>query len=202
MKMIRGLEHLFWEARLRELELFSLAPGRPYSSLPVPKGKPKEKKLHTFLRKYFEFGKFTQDTKLRGVANTSEGCVALQKDHNRLKRWAEKNCLKFNKGKFKVLHLGKNNLHQYRLTAHLPGSSSVEKDLRVLMNNKLSMNQQHAPAAKKANDILECIRKSVASRLREVILPLYSALVRLTLECCVQFWAPQQKKDMKLLEWV
>jgi len=77
-----------------------------------------------------------------------------------------------------------------------------EKALGVLLDEKLNMSHQCALAAQKANCILGCIKRSVDSRPREVILPFYSALMRPHLESCVQLWSPQHKKDMDVLERV
>lgn len=69
--------------------------------------------------------------------------------------------MKFSKGKCQVLHLGRNPaLEQYRL-----GSSSAEKNLMVLIDNKPNTSQQCALAAKAvANSILGCINRSMACR--------------------------------------
>lgn len=82
--------------------------------------------------------------------------------------WHDKNLMKFNKATRKVLHLGRNNpTYQDCLGADGLESSFMEKDLGVVVGNKLNMNQQWLfLARKKTRSFLGCIRWRTASRWR------------------------------------
>ncbi|PKU27288.1 hypothetical protein llap_22408 [Limosa lapponica baueri] len=137
-----------------------------------------------------------------GALDLLEGRKALQRDLDRLDRWDEDKGLRFNRDKWWVLLLGHSNPIGAPGRGKSGWSCLVEKDLGVLVNNWWNTSQQCAQVSKKANSILACIRNIVARRTGAVMVPLYLALVRPHLKCCVQFWVPYNRKDFEGLKRV
>ncbi|CAM5166439.1 unnamed protein product [Eretmochelys imbricata] len=147
--------------------------------------------------------KFVDDTKLGGIANTERDQDIKLEDLDDLVNWSNSNRMKFNSEKCKVMHLGMNNKNFCcKLGTHHLEVTEEEKDLGVLFDHRKTMSCQCDMAVKKANAALGCIRQGISSRDKEVLVPLYKALVKPHLEYCVQFWCPMFKKDEFKLEQV
>lgn len=113
---------------------------------------------------------------------------------DRPERWACANAIKFNKAKRNVLHLGWDNPKQKHRLGGEQIESSPEKDLGVVVDEKLNMTWCGGLSAQKVYCIPGYIKSSMASRAREVILPPVPHL-----QYSIQLWGPQHKKDMELL---
>lgn len=130
--------------------------------------------------------KFVGNTELGQVADILEGYAGSQNCMQ--KKWVDKKLMKLNKGKYKVLYLGrKSPFSQCMLATDRLQRSFSEKALGVLDGYETSMCLHKETN----NSILGCIKSAV--------IPLYSALIRFPHEYCVHFWASYFTKDTMLL---
>ncbi|RMC06672.1 hypothetical protein DUI87_16111 [Hirundo rustica rustica] len=135
------------------------------------------------------------------ASDALEGRDAIQRDLDSLETWNQVNLTKY-KAKCKVPLLGKGNpKFKHRLGREWIESSSQEKDLGMLVDDKLNGTHQQTHVVPKAKRVLGCTKSSAASRVREVSLPLFPALMRPQQQCCIQLWGPQHRKDTDMLEF-
>lgn len=146
---------------------------------------------------------FADDAKLYKTIQSEDDTTSLQDDINAVVKWSEFWQLPFNESKCKCIHIGKGkSKHQYHMKEHQLENVKKEKDLGILMDEKLKFHANTSAAVKKANRILGLIKKSFAS-LDETTLPLlYTTMVRPHLEYGNIIWGPHFEEDKKLVEKV
>ena len=107
----------------------------------------------------------------------------------------------FNFEKYKCIHIGYGNMtEEYKMGDAVLGRTIQEKDLGVTFSADMKVSEQCGIAASKGNKILGLIRRTITYKEKQLIVPLYKAIVRPHLEYCIQAWRPYRKKDIDKLE--
>ena len=148
--------------------------------------------------------KFADDAKIVQEVQNVEGRNKLREDLARLFNWSEVWQMNFNLEKCKIMHIGnKNNLFdEYAIGGHILERVEEEKDLGVLINDKFKVDKHCAMVAKKANQVLGLIHRTITCKNKKIITQLYKSLVRPHLDYCSPVWRPYLQKDINLIEKV
>ena len=144
---------------------------------------------------------FADDKKVfRKVTNDTDK-QSLQDDLDKLVKRSEKWQMLFNFGKCICIHVGHGNLdEEYKMGDVVLGRTTQEKDLGVTLSADMNVSEQCGIAASKGNQILGLIRRTIMYKEKQLIVPLYKAIVRPHLEYCIKAWRPYRKEDMDKLE--
>ena len=119
----------------------------------------------------------------------------------KLVKWSEKWQMLFNFRKCKCIHIGHGNMdEEYKMGDAVLGRTTQEKDLGVTFSADMKVSEQCGIAASKGNQILGLIRRTIMYKEKQLIVPLYKAIVRPHMEYCIQAWRPYRKKDIDKLE--
>ena len=134
--------------------------------------------------------KFADNTKVfRKVTNDTDK-QSLQDDLDKLVKWSEKWQMLFHFGKCKCIYIGHRNMdEEYKMGDAVLGRTTQEKDLGVTFSADMKVSEQCG-----------LIRRTIMYKEKQLIVPLYKAIIRPHLEYCIQAWRPYRKKDIDKLE--
>ena len=145
--------------------------------------------------------KFADDTKVAAVVDTYEQSQTFQLHLDKIFRWSREWQMIFNVDKCKVMHIGRNNQRfTYEMDGQKLKSTEVEKDIGVYIHQSLTPRVQVAEAAKKANQVLGQLLRTITFRDKVHFVRLYKQRVRCHLEISVQAWSPWLQQDIDILE--
>ncbi|CAM4495757.1 unnamed protein product [Caretta caretta] len=145
--------------------------------------------------------KCADDTKLLKTVKSQADCDELQKDLSKLGDWATKWQMKFNVDKCKVMHIGKHNPnYTHKMMGSKLAFTTQERDLGVIVDSSLKTSTQCAEAVIKVNRMLGIIKKGIANKTENILLPFYKSMVCPHLEYCMHMWLPHLKKDILELQ--
>ena len=150
-----------------------------------------------------KIGKFADDTKMCKGITGIEDVKTLQEDLDKLSLWSSDWQMEFNTDKCSVVHVGKNKSRpQYSLCNKILKPPRKKRDLGIITDDSLKFSEQCNTVVKNANSTLGLIRRTIKSKSKRIIIPLYKTLVRPKLEYCVQAWRPHLKRDISVIERV
>ena len=89
---------------------------------------------------------------------------------------------------------------EYKMADNVLGRTTQEKDLGLTFSADMKVSEQCRIAASKGNKILGLIRRTIMYKEKQLIVPLYKAIVKSYLEYCIEAWRPYRKKDIDKLE--
>jgi len=148
-----------------------------------------------------KLSKFADDTKLCKRAMREEDKIAMQEDLNKLMAWSETWQMNFNVSKCAVMHLGCNNIESnYKMGEADLSCVSDQRDLGVIITDDLKWGRQCDEAFKRASRTIGFVNRNFHCRNKEIIIPIYKAMIRPLVEFAVQFWSPHLRKDIDKLE--
>ncbi len=127
----------------------------------------------------------------------------FQEDLRKISQWSEKWEMPFNVNKCHILHVGtRNKKFDYEMNGVKLDSLQCVKDLGISIASNLKFSRQCKDAVDKANRMLGFINRNFSFKKKDIILPLYTSLVRPHLEYAVEFWSSHHTKDIAKLEVV